>query len=57
MFLEKISYTWNKVEVQKKNLIEKGIVDKGTIKFYKDELIKYILNQVKTKFNRDYYRI
>ena len=40
-----------------KNLIDKGIVDIDTVKFYKDELVKYIFNQVKTKCNRDYYKI
>ncbi len=40
-----------------KNLIEKGIVDKDIVKFYKEELVKYIFNQVKTKCNRDYYKI
>ena len=40
-----------------KNLIEKGIVDIDTVKFYKNELVKYIFNQVKTKCNRDYYKI
>ena len=40
-----------------KNLIEKGIVDIDTVTFYKNELVKYIFNQVKTKCNRDYYKI
>ena len=40
-----------------KSLIEKGIVDSSTVNFYKDELIKYIFNQVKTKCNRNYYKI
>ena len=40
-----------------KNLIEKGIVDIDIVTFYKNELVKYIFNQVKTKCNRDYYKI
>lgn len=40
-----------------KNLIDKGIVDIDTVTFYKNELVKYIFNQVKTKCNRDYYKI
>ena len=40
-----------------KNLIERGIVDSDTVKFYKKDLVKYVLNQVKTKCNRDYYKI
>jgi len=40
-----------------KNLIDNGIVDTDIVKFYKDELVKYIFNQVKTKCNRNYYKV
>lgn len=40
-----------------KNLIDRNIVDKDIVDYYKKDLIGYILNQIKTKCNRDYYNI
>ena len=40
-----------------KNLIDKKIVNENIISYYQENLVNYILNQVKTKCNRDYYKI